>query len=369
MSFLNIIFKNVWRHRTRTLMTVLGISIGIATIVVFGLIASGMRGMFGDLIKPGKTDFTVAKADSIDMIVSFLTPEQNQTIQNVPGVAQTIPYVMGLAGVGGNPYFLIGGIEASQLKLVGGNIIEGRAYENDNEIIIGKITAKNHKLKVGDHFTINNKQYDITGIFESGITYQDSGAITTITEAQRIQGVKDQYTVIMVKTKEGSDVSEVAKAVEASDKNFVSIIDINDFNAADQQLKMIDGVSWAISLLAIIIGGIGVMNTIIMSIFERVREIGVLRAIGWKKYRILMMIMGESIIIGILSAIIGIFLGIAIVLIIMQTEIGKSWLNIDYQPIVFIRAIAVSLIVVILGAIYPAYKASKLQPTEALRYE
>lgn len=369
MSFFSVILKNVWRHRTRTLMTVLGISIGIATIIVFGLATSGLRGMFGDMVRPGKTDFTVAKADSIDMIVSFLTPEQNQTIQDIPGVAETIPYVMGLAGVGGNPYFLIGGIDSSQLKIVGGNIIEGRVYKNNDEMIIGKITAKNYKLKVGDNFTINNKQYKITGIFESGITYQDSGAVTTVAEAQRIQGVKDQYTVIMVKTEEGADINAVAKAVEASDKNFVSIIDISDFNAADQQLNMINAVSWAISLLAIVIGGIGVMNTIIMSVFERVREIGVLRAIGWKGCRVIVMIMGESIIIGVLSAIIGTVLGLAVIWLVMQTEIGKSWLNIDYQPVIFIRATIVSLAVVIFGAIYPAYKASKLQPTEALRYE
>lgn len=369
MTFLSLIFKNIWRNKIRTLLTVLGVSIGIATIVVFGLATSGLKESITQMIKPGKIDFTVAKASAADLIVSFLSKEQIDQIKNVPGVKEVVPYVLTIISSGGNPYFVIGGLEVNKLELAGAEIIEGRAYDNADEVIIGKIAIKNKNLKIGDLIELNKKNYKIVGVFESGVTYQDSGVITTIQESQRIQGITDKVTMVMVKVADNYNVKEVARKVEETDKDFISIINLEDYNTVDQGAKAMDAVSWAISLLAIVIGGIGVMNTIIMSVFERTREIGVLRAIGWKRRQIITMILSESIIIGILAAVIGIIMGLALIWLVMQSEIGKSWLKINYDIIIFTRALIVSLLVVLGGSVYPSFKASKLKPTEALRYE
>ena len=108
----------------------------------------------------------------------------------------------------------------------------------------------------------------------------------------------------------------------------------------------------------------------IMAVYERTKEIGVLRAVGWKSRRILMMIIGETLVLTTLSAIVGIIGGITI------SEIGIRLIGnannafaLAYHPETFITAFAVAIIVGVLGGIYPAYKASKLAPTEALRYE
>lgn len=369
MSFLSLVIKNLWRHRTRTILTILGISIGIATIVVFGMATSGLEETFGTSIKAGKTDFTVAKAGAADMIVSFLKKDQVDKISEVEGVKNVTPYVMTIVASGGNPYFVVGGFDPSKIDLVGGKIIEGRAYQNDNEIVIGKITQKNRDLNIGDMLTLNNKDYSIVGVFESGVSMQDGGAITTMEESQRLQGIHDQYNMAMVQVADGYDVREVANRVEGVSSEFISIVDMNDMGAIETSTKLISSLSWGISLLAIIIGGIGVMNTIIMSVFERTREIGVLKAIGWKRRRILIMILTESLLLGVIAGVIGIFAGIGLILLIMQTEMGQTWLQVNYDLALFARALLVSLAVVLIGAIYPAYKASRLHPTEALRYE
>jgi putative ABC transport system permease protein len=320
-------------------------------------------------MKAGKTDFTVAKAGAADMIVSFLKKDQVDKISYVEGVKNVTPYVMTIVSSGNNPYFIIGGFDPSKIDIVGGKIIEGRVYQNDNEIVIGKITQRNRNLNVGDTLILNNKSYSIVGVFESGVSLQDGGAITTIRESQRLQGIRDQYNMAMVQVEEGYEVRDVADRVEKVSDEFISIVDLNDLGAIDQSTKLINALSWGISLLAIIIGGIGVMNTIIMSVFERTREIGVLKALGWRRRRILMMILTESLLLGIVAAIIGILVGIGLVLLIVQTEMGQTWLQVKYEPAIFVRALIVSLAVVSVGAIYPAFKASRLHPTEALRYE
>jgi putative ABC transport system permease protein len=369
MTFLSLIFKNIFRHKIRTTLTIFGISIGIATIVVFGLITSGLEEAMTSYLKPGKTDFTVAKAGSADLILSYLNTAQIEKIKKTKGVEEVAPYVMAMAPFGKNPYFFISGIEAKNLEFAGVKIIEGDAYQKNNEIIIGKITKKNKNLKVGESAEINKKNYKIVGVFESGMQYQDSGAFVTLQEAQKIAGISRKVNIVLVKVKKDYNTKEIAKAVEAEDKDFLSIMDLSDIETIDQGTKMSRAISWTISLLAVAIGAIGVMNTIFMSVFERTREIGVLRAIGWRRLRIVKMILGESVMIGILAGIFGTLLGLLVVYLIMQTEIGRSWIVIKYDLIIFIQAFLVAFLVVTFGSIYPAYKAARLLPTEALRYE
>ncbi|OGY24552.1 MAG: hypothetical protein A2Y57_03335, partial [Candidatus Woykebacteria bacterium RBG_13_40_7b] len=328
MTFLALIFKNVWRHRVRTLLTIFGISIGIATIVVFSLISSGLYEAIGGMTSPGKTDFTVAKAGAADIIVSFIDSGQVEKIKNTAGVEEVAPYVLTIVSYGGNPYFLVGGVDADKLDLLAVKIIEGTTYSNNDEVIVGKIVAKNKNFEVGDEIELNQKVYKITGIFESGVAYQDGGAIATVEESQRIQGITDKVTMVSVKVSEGYNIREVAKKIEQADKELVAIVDVEDYDAVDKGRVLINNISLAISILAVVIGSIGVMNTIIMSVFERTREIGVLRAVGWKRRRVVFMILGESFLIGIFAAILGVIIGVGVIWGIANTEIGQAWLTI-----------------------------------------
>lgn len=321
------------------------------------------------MIKPGNADFTIAKANSSDLMFSFITYDQIEKIKRIEGVKEVIPYVISVAKLSSNPFFIVGGLETKDLKSAGVDIIEGKAFANDDEIMLGKITAKNLKLNVGDTLAINEKNYKIAGIYQSGLSFQDSGAIAKLSESQKMQKISDKVTMTPVVIKDGYNAKDVAKKIENSDSDLVAIIDSADFEKVDQGTKIIDSASLGISVLAVLIGGIGVMNTIIMSVFERTREIGVLRAVGWRRSRVVKMILGESLVIGIVAAIFGTIVGTAIIYLVAQTELGQAWLKIGFQSAVFAQAFITSMLVVLVGSIYPAYKASKLLPTEALRYE
>jgi putative ABC transport system permease protein len=279
-------------------------------------------------------------------------------------------YIISVVGYPGNPYFILGGIDPVDIDLLGAKIVEGRMYANDDEVVLGRIAAKNYSLGVGQPVTLGKKTYSIVGIFESGVTMQDGGAATTLSETQRLNSYTEgQVSIAMVKVLPGYEARGVADSVEASDSKLLSIVDVDDFGSLDQGLEILDSVSWAISVLAMVIGGIGVMNTIIMSVFERTREIGVLRAVGWKRRRVVGMILGEAVVVSFGAAVAGTFLGLAITWLMMQTSLAKAWLDISYEPSIFIQGLVVSLVVVIVGAVYPAYRAARFSPMEALRYE
>jgi putative ABC transport system permease protein len=130
-----------------------------------------------------------------------------------------------------------------------------------------------------------------------------------------------------------------------------------------------DALELAVSLLAVGIGAIGVMNTMIMSVFERTREIGILRAIGWRSSRILRLIMVESVLLCLVAVVVGIGVGVAFSRAILLVPLISNFLTPSYSVDVFVRAVVVGIAVGLAGAVYPALRAVRLSPMEALRYE
>ncbi len=175
--------------------------------------------------------------------------------------------------------------------------------------------------------------------------------------------------MIYVKVDKGADVNQVTQRIDNLYKdNVTTISSVSDISSMQSVIDMLNSASWAISLLAIIIGGLGIINTMLMSVMERTREIGVLKAVGWSSKKILLMIMGESVVITVISAIVGTIMGVIGVELITAMGIMNGLTPI-FTITTISEAFAVAIIVGLLGGLYPAIKATKLQPTEALRYE
>ena len=192
-----------------------------------------------------------------------------------------------------------------------------------------------------------------------------------LSKLQNLTSTDNKITAISVKVTDNANVTEVSTRIADKYPN-----ELTTSTAADQASRVndalgyIDTATWAISLLAILIGGVGVINTMIMSVYERTREIGVLKAVGWRSRRILGMILGESIVLTLVAGTVGTIVGIVGVNILLAYSASfGTMINPVYSLDLFLRAYGVALLVGVIGGIYPAYRASKLAPTEALRYE
>ena len=129
--------------------------------------------------------------------------------------------------------------------------------------------------------------------------------------------------------------------------------------------SMISGISF----VAILVGGVGVLNTMLMSVFERTREIGVLRSLGWRRRSILGLIMREAIMLGFLGGIAGIMIAFGLGNLIEHAPMVGGVLDMIWSVQIFARALAVALLLGLVGGLYPAFRATRMQPIEALRYE
>ena len=135
------------------------------------------------------------------------------------------------------------------------------------------------------------------------------------------------------------------------------------------QLKLANAMAWLTSSIALLIGGIFMLNTMVMSVFERTREIGILRAIGWRPRRIMRMILMESILLSLTGGVIGTGVAIGMTPFISRLPAVGGLIRSDISLSVVLQGFVIALLVGLLGAAYPAYRGASLMPTEAIRHE
>jgi putative ABC transport system permease protein len=142
-----------------------------------------------------------------------------------------------------------------------------------------------------------------------------------------------------------------------------------EFLSQMPDMEASDAMMSGISFLAILIGGIGVFNTMLMAVFERTREIGVLRALGWRRLAILVLILKEALILGVIGGLVGIGIAIGLVSLLGMEPTYGPMITPLWEWDVFLRAIVMAVALSMIGGLYPAYRATRLEPVEALRYE
>ena len=137
----------------------------------------------------------------------------------------------------------------------------------------------------------------------------------------------------------------------------------------DDMLAIYNSLGWFLGIFAILMGGLGMMNAMLMSVFERTREIGVLRALGWRRRQVMVMVCVESLALSLLSAGLGILLGVGLAALFQLDPTMGSFLVAAYSPRLFLEVLALALGLGAIGGLYPAWRAANLRPIEALRYE
>lgn len=362
-----MVLKNLLRRATRSLLTIAGIAVGVAAVVALGAMADGIAKNYTNAVGLSN-DLLVTQANAYDVVFSSLDESYGERIAAVPGVESVEAGVFGWINVDNVPYFLIYGYEPSTVAMTHYRIVEGKPVTGPTQMALGRRAAESLKLGVDDVLRVYGVPYHIVGIYETGQGMEESGAVVTKADAQTITQKQRQVSLFQIGLRRNADADTVVERIGAIDDE-LTVTKSSEYEGNAQMMASLQGFAWGIAAIAILIGGLGMMSAMVMSVMERTREIGTLRAVGWSRWRVVQLILGEAIGLSLIGGLIGSLLGAGLAWLAGQAPGVGAFLEGSFSPAIFVQGMVTALILGIVGGVYPAWTAANLQPVEALRYE
>jgi putative ABC transport system permease protein len=367
MNFLQVIFRGLWRRPVRTGLTVLGIAIGIAAVVALVGMASGYEKSVGDQLDTIGIDVVVSNMQGGIMPKAFEETVRDR-IAEMPGVTEANATLMQMLSIEDAPMMVVYGREWDSFTWDGLKVVEGRLPRDAEEpsVVLGKLAAEVLGKKVGDRLQVEAVEFEVVGIVD-GSSVLENGAINmALPRFQEASGYEDRANFVNVRVAEDLDVPALCREIEARHPGLRAVAS-DEVVGTSQGFQMARAMSWSTSLLAIIVGILGVMNTMLMSVFERKHEIGVLLALGWSRARIMSLILCESAAMGLLGGLVGVALGAAILAILETTPCVRGFLEPDLGWALALQAVVIAVLVGVISGLYPAWRSSRLSPSTALQ--
>jgi len=373
-----MLVRNLLRRKVRTALTLLGIAVGIASIVALVALSQGIAENYAEMTNRTSADITLQAVQGQGQAMTFGTGIDESLITRLrpmPEVKAAWGMLYVVARVPGVPFFLVYGYEPDQagvkrFKVTEGiSLAENRTRLGGKPILLGKVAADKLKKSVGDTVRLEETTFRIIGIYETGAAMEDSGGLLSLNAAQTLANMPRQVMFIGAQLRHPEQADAFKAKLARSLPGDVEIAGTQAGNTMIEMLEMFDYFAWGVALIAALVGGVGMMNTMLMSVFERTREIGVLRAVGWSRWRVLRMIMGESLLLSCVGGLVGLGSGASLVWLAAHSPAMAGLTHDTVPPSLVAQAFSLALLLGVVGGAYPAWYASGLSPVEALSYD
>lgn len=366
-----MIWKNIRRRRGRTILTIASIAIGVAAMVALGALAAGMAAGYQSMAGGSQADFVLGQADAYDLTLSGVDERVGVELRTMPEVKEVSGMIMGnVSAEEGAKYFFVLGHEPTGFAVQHFRIIEGEGLDahgvRGRPLLLGKVAADSMEVGVGDALHLTGGVFRIVGIYETGDAFEDGMAVIPLADAQTIIQKHRLVSAFYVKLKDTSLSERFSQRIEYRYPD-LELSTASEFGDKQEMVAYLEGIGAAVGLLAIIVGGVGMTNTVLMSVFERTREIGVLRAVGWRRRRVLGLILGEASVLALVGSTLGTLMGVGLVYAIRDVPLF-GYVHGQFSVDLFMQAFVIAVLLGLFGGLYPAWRASKLLPLEAMRY-
>ncbi len=383
---------NMGHAKLRTLLTVLGIVIGVAIIMAILALGAGMRYSINQHLEAlGGDKIVVSPAQAMSgrpVEVAPFTSSDMKAVSGIPGVKDVLPMfyrpaVAEYRGESADVYVM--GVEPRGIDYFRQfyRLREGRLFrqEETRSAVIGyRIAEKvfDRKPAVGDVIKVNGRSFRIVGVLEEiGSPEDDTTIYIPLEPAQRMYGVQDEVMMIWVVVDNPEKIDLVAERIEdvlerrRGGKDFEVYTPRDIAEQVDRMLDIVSFVLAGIASISLVVGGVIIMNTLLTSVMERTREIGVMKAVGASSLQVLRVFLIEAALIGFIGGVLGVGLGVVLAKLIELA--GRAYMGSGFvvlvNPELMLFSLGFALLVGVVSGIYPAYRASRLEPVEALRYE
>lgn len=384
MFFFTIVLKNLWRRPVRSVLTLVGVAVAVGTTIALLSVSEGLREQTLESLEGRGIDLVILEQGVVDQLNSELDEGLVPLLAALPEVREVGPT---LTDLGAFPTpddntlnAVIQGWVPEGCLFAGLRIQRGRNLRVDDErsVVLGYVLAERLRKDVGATLEVDGEPFEVVGVFESYVPAENSGLIMPLAQLQRVMVHPGRLTGIGVILHESARSSETIEALRAKIEQLrlpngraarAVAMPTRDYVADAGHLRIANAMAWITSAIAVAVGTIGVLNTMLMSVTERQREISVLRAMGWRKSRVLRMILGESLLLTLVGSLFGAIAGYLLASSLTYMPIVRGLLESRTSPRVLFFGAVMALLVGLLGGVLPAIRGARTLPAEGLRHE
>lgn len=363
----NIIATNLGRRPARTMFTAVGIAVGVATVVALLAFTRGLQKTAAGFVHLGGSGLGVFQANVSEPTTSLLPASLVGRLRALPQVSRATPLLLVVEAIKREPAAIVFGAEpsgffTSSLVLVEGSFPPASA----SAALVGYRLAAQVHLHAGGRIVIDGRPYPVTGIYRSGIYFEDAGAVIPLSLAQQITGHPGEVTDIVIDLAPGVRASSAGAAIEREVPGTRVITDPEQAQRVGASATLISQSIEVIVVIALIVGGLSVANTMAMSVMERRTEFGLLSTVGWSPLRLAILVFGEGVCVSLIGAAVGLLLGVVGGRLLVHALGVSTYVSPSFSPWVLGRGLLIGVAIGVLGGIYPAWRVTRMTPLRAL---
>jgi putative ABC transport system permease protein len=368
--YMRLIATNLARHRVRSLISIAGIAFSVAAMLAVITILQGAVGMFSNLLS-SDSQIIVFEKNVSDLFFSNVPMRYAAEMASWSEVERANPVLFGVVTSGSQPIITCFGVEADDARLkkatwTSGNPASFGSVENG--VVLGQRAAEFLGASMGSTVPIGHARFQVVGTLKTSNGFEDGGVFMPLKAAQNYFHKEQMSSAITVKLRGGGDASAFKRRVARQYPELVALEDA-EFARSYSQFRILKATAWAVGGCGLLLGGLGVANTMIMSVFTRIREIAILRTNGFSRGQIGRLVMGESVTVSALGAAAGLLIGELALNLLKAIPALHGYVDASPQPALMAAVGVLALLTGLAGAIYPMAYAVRIRAVEALRFE
>ncbi|HTW61103.1 MAG TPA: ABC transporter permease [Terracidiphilus sp.] len=357
----------------RTLLTLSGIGMAVGAFVGLVGFSSAFQQQWMRIYSSSGTDISVIQGTFLN---TTLNESATAELRALPVVAQASPTIYNLMDLTPDVNALVYGWNADAFQLDSLQILTGRRFrDGQREVMLGDLLAQDLNKKPGETIELQGTPFKVTAIYHGASTLEAAAVIMPLDQLQLLSGMQGKVSTIDVRLRPapaGEAPEKYLKRAQAQIQS--SLPGVRAVPAAErandnQFVKLAQASAWGTSLLALLIGILGIANTMAMSVFERTQEIGILRALGWRRWQVLAHIEIEALALGLGGGLLGILLGWGALRVLAALPQTASFFAATLHWPLLAKAVGIAMLAGLIAGALPAWRAGRLSPVDALRHD
>lgn len=373
LSLTGFVWKNLLRRRLRTALTLCGIGMAIGAFV-------GLVGFSNAFEQAWLRIYTSSGTDIAVIQQTFLNTSLDESaaakIKALPFVERAAPMIYNVMDLTPEVNALVYGWKADSYEFQSLQLLSGKPFRDGQpEVMLGDLLAENLKKQPGDTLDIQGSPFTVTAVYHGGSALEAGAVIMPLDELQQLSGLQGKVSTIHVRLRPapaGETPDEYLKSAEAQIQAALPgtrAVPAAERASNNQFVRLAHASAWGTSSIAVLIGILGIANTMAMSVFERTREIGILRALGWKSRQVMILIQLEAVLLGLGGGVLGVAFGWCALRLLASLPQTASIVSASVPLPLLAEALGIAVLAGLIAGALPAWRAARLSPVEALRHD